>query len=44
MFLEYAGHAKVLAKELDISNCDGIVVVSGDGVLHEVRMIFRKND
>ena len=32
---EYAGHAGVLANELDCTGVDGIVVIGGDGTLHE---------
>jgi diacylglycerol kinase family enzyme len=32
---QYAGHAGVLAHELDCAGFDGIVVIGGDGTLHE---------
>jgi hypothetical protein len=32
---QYAGHAGVLAHELDCGGVDGIVVIGGDGTLHE---------
>lgn len=31
-----AGEAFDVAKELDLTTCDGIVIVSGDGLVHEV--------
>jgi len=33
----FQGHAKDLAKSFDLSQFDGIVCVSGDGVLVEVK-------
>eukprot|EP01095_Lingulamoeba_sp_RSL-Kostka_P011052 TRINITY_DN4116_c0_g1_i1.p1 TRINITY_DN4116_c0_g1~~TRINITY_DN4116_c0_g1_i1.p1 ORF type:complete len:587 (-),score=166.38 TRINITY_DN4116_c0_g1_i1:130-1737(-) len=33
---EYAGHAEELAKSMELNDCDGIVTVSGDGLLFEV--------
>nr|CAB3266531.1 sphingosine kinase 2 [Phallusia mammillata] len=33
---EYAGHARHLARDLNLASCDGIVIVSGDGLIHEV--------
>ena len=33
---EYAGHARVYARELDLSNVDALCVVGGDGSFHEV--------
>ena len=33
---EYAGHARKLVKELVLDKWYGIVVVSGDGLVHEV--------
>ena len=37
---EYAGHAREMARELLVDKYDGIVIVSGDGLVHEV-MILR---
>jgi len=39
-YLERPGHARLLAKELEIDRCDGIVIVSGDGLVHEVDMMY----
>ena len=33
---DYPGHAQELIKELDLEQCDAVVVVSGDGLVHEV--------
>ncbi|CAK8696350.1 unnamed protein product [Clavelina lepadiformis] len=33
---EYAGHACKLSKEIELGKYDGIVIVSGDGLVHEV--------
>lgn len=33
---EYAGHARKIAFEMGLDNYDGIVVISGDGLVHEV--------
>lgn len=33
---EYAGHARVYAREMDLSNVDALCVVGGDGSFHEV--------
>uniref|UniRef100_F6YIB7 sphingosine kinase n=1 Tax=Ciona intestinalis TaxID=7719 RepID=F6YIB7_CIOIN len=33
---KYAGHAKEMVKEVNLSDCDGIIIVSGDGLVHEV--------
>nr|XP_039265564.1 sphingosine kinase 2-like [Styela clava] len=33
---EHPGHAKEIAKELKVEDWDGIVIVSGDGLIHEV--------
>ncbi|XP_059818542.1 sphingosine kinase 1-like [Hypanus sabinus] len=33
---EYQNHAKELVQEISLSEWDGIVIVSGDGLLHEV--------
>merc|ERR1712136_374571 len=33
---DYAGHAKEDVKTVDLSKYDGIVIVSGDGLIHEV--------
>ncbi|KZT09459.1 uncharacterized protein LAESUDRAFT_694967 [Laetiporus sulphureus 93-53] len=35
-FTDYPGHAQELIKELDLEQCDAVVVVSGDGLVHEV--------
>lgn len=37
---EYSGHAVKIAKEVKLNDWDGIVIVSGDGLIHEVS----KND
>ena len=34
--LEYAGHARDFVQEMDLSECGGIVVASGDGLVYEV--------
>jgi diacylglycerol kinase family enzyme len=36
----FNSHAKDLAKSLDLSQFDGIVCVSGDGVLVEVKKLI----
>lgn len=36
MFTEYAGHARDMAQDLDVSNLDALVVAGGDGSFHEV--------
>ncbi|XP_018666861.2 sphingosine kinase 1 isoform X2 [Ciona intestinalis] len=33
---KYAGHAKEMVKEVNLSDWDGIIIVSGDGLVHEV--------
>ena len=33
---EYAGHARDLSRELDFDGFDGLIVVGGDGSIHEV--------
>ena len=33
---EYAGHARKVAAELDLSEYGGIACISGDGLVHEV--------
>jgi len=33
---EYAGHALVLARTLDISQCDVLIIIGGDGSIHEL--------
>ena len=33
---EYAGHARKVASELELSEYSGIVCISGDGLVHEV--------
>lgn len=33
---QYAGHAAELARTLDLSRCDGLCLVGGDGTIHEV--------
>jgi len=37
--LEYSGHARDMARELLVDKYDGIVIVSGDGLIHEVRWV-----
>ena len=37
-FVEYAGHACKLAKEIELGKYDGIIIVSGDGLVHEVSL------
>ena len=32
----FAGHAKELANQLDLSNYDGLLAIGGDGTLHEI--------
>ena len=36
MFSEYKKHAQELTKNYDLSNIDGIVILSGDGMISEV--------
>lgn len=33
---DYPGHATDLARTLDLSQCDGLCVIGGDGTIHEV--------
>ena len=37
-FLEHQNHAFDLIQELDLSQYNGIVIASGDGLLHEVSL------
>ena len=32
----FSGHAKELAKNLDLNGCDGLLILGGDGTFHEV--------
>jgi sphingosine kinase len=42
---QYAGHAGEVASHIDLSQYDGIITVSGDGLLHEVvNGILRRED
>ncbi|CAE8723751.1 unnamed protein product, partial [Polarella glacialis] len=36
VFTTRAGHARETVQQVDPSSCDGIVIVSGDGLVHEV--------
>ena len=42
----FAGHAKELANQLDLSKYDGFLAIGGDGTLHEVEngMLSREDD
>ena len=46
--LEHAGHAKSLIASYDLSQIDGIIVSSGDGLIYEVSTLAQtrmwKND
>uniref|UniRef100_H2ZQE6 DAGKc domain-containing protein n=1 Tax=Ciona savignyi TaxID=51511 RepID=H2ZQE6_CIOSA len=33
---EYGGHARKMVKDLNLAECEGIIIVSGDGLVHEV--------
>ena len=38
-FAEYQNHAHKDVMERDLSNYDAIVIVSGDGLIHEVKLL-----
>jgi len=37
---EYGGHAKELVQSIDLERWSGIVIVSGDGLVYEVKVNF----
>ena len=39
---DYRGHATDLARTLDLSQCDGLCVIGGDGTNHEVVNLNRR--
>ena len=42
---EYAGHARDIAQEIDLTGYDGFCCIGGDGTLHEViNGLMRRND
>lgn len=38
---EYAGHAREVARTLRLDEWNGVVIVSGDGLIFEVCLVFR---
>ena len=40
LFSERAGHASEMMKTIDRNEWYGVVIVSGDGLIYEVRLFF----
>ena len=37
---QYAGHAKDVVQEKNLTDYSGLVIISGDGLIHEVFIIY----